>query len=70
MGNQFLFAEASPFEGAGRLFDFAGTLTEFNNSLTPEQAEYFAMLADWRAAGDDIRSAMRLYEEGRPVGKR
>lgn len=58
MGSQFLFAHASPVEGIARIWDFGDTLTEFNASLTPEQADFFAMRADWAAVGHDLRVAM------------
>lgn len=59
MTSRYLFAEASLFEGIGRIFDWADTLTEFNRSVTDEQADFFAMRSDWQAAGDDIRLAMK-----------
>lgn len=62
MGSRFLFAEASFFEGVGRILDFGGTLTEFNESQTPEQADYFAMRADWFLVGHDLRAAMKAIE--------
>ncbi|MGD0655384.1 MAG: hypothetical protein ABSA16_13665 [Thermoguttaceae bacterium] len=55
----FLFARPSFFEGVGRIFDFAGTLNEYNNSLTPEQADYFAIKSDWRQIGADINQAIQ-----------
>ena len=62
MGSKFLFADASFLEGVGRILDFGGTLTEHNESLTPEQADYFAMRADWWLVGHEIREAMRDFD--------
>ncbi|OAI54030.1 hypothetical protein AYO44_03875 [Planctomycetaceae bacterium SCGC AG-212-F19] len=53
----FLFARPSFVEGTSRLLDFGDTLTEYNRSLTGEQADYLALLADWRQIGQDIESA-------------
>lgn len=66
MGSQFLYATPSFLEGLGRLFDFGGTLTEFNYALTEEQAEYLAMRADWQATGDDLRRAMDAFGKDLP----
>jgi len=63
MGSSFLYAEPSFWEGAARLFDFGGTMLEFNRCVAPEQADFFALRADWRAVGDDIRRAHRLFEK-------
>ena len=56
-GAMFLFARPSFLEGWARVFDVGDTLTEYNRSLTPEQADYLAMRADWMAVGDDLRAA-------------
>lgn len=66
--SSFLFARPSFWEGAARILDFGNTLTEYNQSLAPEQADYFALSADWKAVGRDIRrSASRAQE---PAGAR
>ena len=57
----FLCARPSLLEGVSRLFDFGGTLNGYNSSLTPEQSDYFALLADWQLIGMDI--ARTLDEE-------
>ena len=67
MGSHFLFSDGSIIEGVARLWDFGDSLTEFNRALTPEQADFFAMMADWYPIGDDFRAAFREYpgtEEG------
>lgn len=53
----FLFAHPSFFEGLGRVVDFGGFLNEYNYSPSPEQADQFAMWADWTAVGNELRGA-------------
>lgn len=60
--SDFLFARPSFWEGLGRLIDFGGTLTEFNNALSGPQADRYAIAQDWQAVGDDLRNAMGVYE--------
>lgn len=55
----FLFARPSFLEGCGRVLDFGDTLTQFNTSLTPEQADAIALYLDWSAVGNDLRAAVR-----------
>jgi hypothetical protein len=43
----FLYARPSFLEGLARIFDFGGTLNEYNQSLTPKQADFLALRADW-----------------------
>lgn len=58
----YLFATPSFSEGAGRLVDFGDTLTEYNVSISPQQADAIAMLMDFGAVGEDIKVA--IVEEG------
>jgi len=50
----FLCARPSFVEGVARILDFGGALNEYNRSLTPEQADYLALHADWRLIGMDL----------------
>lgn len=59
----FLYAEPSLSEGAARVIDLGGTLTEFNASLRDNDADRYALRADWRAIGADL--ALVLW---RPLG--
>ncbi|MDO4721438.1 MAG: hypothetical protein Q4A78_12300 [Peptostreptococcaceae bacterium] len=59
----FLFSEPSFWEGVGRLFDWAGTLSKYNDSKSSKEADYKAIQSDWRAIGDDIREAIE-FENG------
>ena len=59
-----LFARPSFLEGMGRIMDFGDVLQEYNRSLTPQQTDSLAILADWGAVAQDIGAAVRQYEEG------
>ena len=54
----FLFARPSFIEGFARVLDFGDTLTEFNQSVTGEQADLIALTMDWQALGFDLRDVM------------
>lgn len=60
----FLFALPSWKEGAGRLMDFADTLTEYNRTPPPDDADDRALRQDWLAVGDYLRAALRLGPRG------
>jgi hypothetical protein len=51
----FLYARPSFLGGIASVLDLGDTLTEFNNSLTPEQADYIAIKADVQAIAGDMR---------------
>ena len=53
----FLFARPSFIEGVARTLDLGGTLQEYNSSMTPEQADFLALRADWWTIGEDFWSA-------------
>ncbi len=65
MGETFglLFARPSFLEGAARVLDLGDTLTEYNQSLTPEQAEYLALRSDWEVLGRDLERAILTVAE-------
>jgi hypothetical protein len=54
----YLVAEPSFIEGVSRIFDFAGNMTFYNESDTPEEADLQALRADWEALAGDMRSAV------------
>ena len=56
-----LFARPSFIEGFSRALDLGDTLTEYNTSLSGEQADARAIAADWKAVGDDIRETMAKF---------
>ncbi|MBI3970716.1 MAG: hypothetical protein HY332_05455 [Chloroflexi bacterium] len=63
MGSDFLFARPSFWGGAARVLDLGNTLTEFNQSPTPDQADCIAMRADWGSIGQDFREAIGQLEQ-------
>ncbi len=54
----FLFALPSFWTGLAQVLDLGNTLFDYNESLTPAQADYLAMKADWLAIGIDLRRAL------------
>lgn len=54
----FLYARPSFREGVARVLDMGDTLTEYNYSLTPQQADRLALRSDWMVVGEDLRHAM------------
>lgn len=54
-----LFARPSFLEGVARLFDFGGTLNEYNRLDTPEDPDLLALRSDWEALGQDYRTALK-----------
>ena len=67
----YLFAEPSFLEGMARIMDFGDTLTEFNQSLTPAQANNIALTTDWQAVFEDVRAAVsKVAEELAPAASR
>lgn len=59
----FLFAPPSFWGGFGQVLDMGATRFRFNTSEDGDQADYFALLSDWKAVGDDLRSAMGILDE-------
>ena len=59
--SDFLFAQPSFWEGAGRILDFGDFLTEYNRSLTPEMADRIATNMDWQAVYGDLWTAFEDY---------
>lgn len=57
-----LCARPSLIEGVARILDFGNTLTEFNQSLTPQQTDYLALRSDWRVVAGDLWSALAAVE--------
>jgi hypothetical protein len=41
--------------------DFGDTLTEYNRTVEPENADARATAQDWLAVGDVLRRALRCY---------
>lgn len=62
METDFLFARPSFFSGAARVLDIGGVFSEFNFSRSSEEADFRAILSDWRAVGSDLQRAMESYD--------
>ena len=59
--SDFLFAEPSFFSGAARLLDLWGQYDQYNQSLTPAEADARAIAADWIITGQDLQDAMEEF---------
>jgi len=67
----FLFSKPSFIEGLARNLDIGSTLSEYNESITGEQADAIAIRNDWGAIGLDIINTIdefesRIVEEREP----
>ncbi len=58
-----LFAEPSFLQGFSSIIDLGGTLQEYNTSRTENEADINALLNDWLAVGNDIKGAVKKYEQ-------
>lgn len=65
MTNLMLFASLGFFEGMGRALDMRGTMMIANESPSPKEADTRAIMSDWQAVGQDIKSAIDNYAAGR-----
>ena len=59
--SDFLFARPSFIAGLGATIDLGGTMEIFNESPSPEEADFLALRSDWRAVGQDIQNAMSRF---------
>lgn len=55
-----LYARPTFWEGIARILDFGDTLTEYNISSTPEEADLEALRSDWYAIGQDMMHAVEV----------
>ena len=62
----FLYARPSFVEGIARSFDFGDALTEYNQSVSGEQADNIALAMDWQAIGEDMRRAVSSFRDDFP----
>jgi hypothetical protein len=56
--SSFLFARPSFTEGVARIMDIGNTMSEYNLTQTPSEADLRAFMADWAAIGEDLRGAI------------
>lgn len=57
----FLFAKPTLISGIGAVVDLGGTMEIYNESSSPEEADFLALKNDWCAVGKDIRKAMAQF---------
>lgn len=63
--SDFLFAMPDFLGGVSRVLDLGSTMNIYNDSDSPEEADYKAMSSDWQVTGDDIRRALDEFKEDR-----
>ena len=63
MSRYFLFSEPNFWSGMARVVDLGGTLNDYNYSISPQKADYYAIRSDWKEVGADISRAMAKYED-------
>jgi hypothetical protein len=66
MRTDFLVAMPSWLSGAARSLDLAGQFDECNESPNGELADARALFGDWRAVGESILGAMRVFRRESP----
>ena len=59
--SDFLFAIPTFISGMGSVLDLGGTMTIFNESSNPEEADILALANDWSMVGQDLRYAMMQF---------
>lgn len=67
MGDLFdkytLFARPCFLSGMARVLDLSGSLSQYNYSPTPEQADLNALCSDWVAVENDLREAIKKFKK-------
>jgi len=61
--SSFLFARPSFMEGVARILDFGNTLSQYNGSANPNEADAKAINSDWKSVGNDIREAEAKFKK-------
>lgn len=56
--------------GAARLLDLYCVYDLYNSSSTEREADYKAVLSDWRVVGQDILVALEQFERSLPSANR
>lgn len=56
-----LFSAPSFFRGMAATLDIGNTLTIYNESTTPEEADYKALYSDWSVIGENITYAYGVW---------
>lgn len=55
--SDFLYANPSWLSGFARTLDLWAQFDQYNSSLTPEQADWLALMGDMRAVSNDVWTA-------------
>lgn len=63
MNDYFLFANPDFYSGMSRILDFGSTLNEYNSTLEPGIADYYALKSDWAVVGSDIQAAINSPDQ-------
>lgn len=58
----FLFANPSFLGGVATTLDLGATLTQYNTSNSPEEADAKALASDWMMVGQDIAFALSHFK--------
>ena len=59
----FLFAQPSFLGGMASTLDIGATLTVYNESRSPAEADAKALASDWHMVGEDIKGALSDFEK-------
>ena len=59
----YLYATPGFVGGIARALDLGDTLTVYNVSPTPAEADHAALNSDWIVVGNDLRSAVDMYAQ-------
>ena len=59
----FLFAKPSFFGGMASTLDVGATLTVYNESQSPAEADAKALASDWQMVGEDLKGAISDFEK-------
>ena len=56
-----IYANPTPLEGFARVLDLGGQFDDYNDSTSPEEADWMAVTSDWYAVGADLYRAILRY---------
>jgi len=65
IASDFMFASPSALSGVARLLDLFGQFDLYNQSWTPEEADFWALYSDWRIIGQDLEAALKQFSAER-----
>ena len=61
---QFIrYARPGFFEGMARILDFGNTMNRYPKYRSAAEEDILALRSDWITVGDDIRAAVRRFDE-------